>query len=138
MELTPTQRRFFISGSLGILFGFVCAYFASGNMWTEFWWSALMWTIVTNRMVLGMFVWCAWAYKRHPIFWFKLNTFIRWWTIGAFTSLPLAIGSMITPIEGMSSWSLFWATMMAGVIYGMIIDFCATKWGWEGKKLLES
>ncbi len=138
MELNLAQKRFLIAIALWTFFGFVCAYFASGNMWPEFWWSAIMWNIVTSRMVMWIFIGCVGVYKHHPVFWFKLNPFLRWALIWAITSLPFAIGATINPIEWISAGSVFWAAIMMWIIYGMIIDFCATKWGWEGKKLLDN
>jgi len=33
-------------------------------------------------------------------------------------------------------WSIFWASLVAGGVYGSIIDMIATKYGGEGKALL--
>lgn len=44
---------------------------------------------------------------------------------------------MITPIANQNPWNIFFATLIAGGIYGLIIDLAATKWGGEGKELLK-
>lgn len=97
-----------------------------------------MWNIVTSRFVTGMMIGFAGAFKHHPLFGFKLNPILRGIALGILTSLPLAIGTMITPVEAISPWTLFWATILMGAIYGAIIDFAATKWGGEGKELLKN
>jgi hypothetical protein len=137
MKLNHPQKRFFLAITLGTAFWFLCAYFASGNMGPWFWWSPMMWNIVTSRMLTGIMIWCVWVYKRHPVLWFKINAVSRWAIVWAITSIPLAIGWMISPVEWMSAVNIFWASLIMWVIYGIIIDLVATRWGWEGKKLLE-
>lgn len=134
--MTKAQKRFAIAVPLGVLFGFLCAYGASQNMWPNFWGSAMMWFIVASRFLTGFMIACVGVYTVHPLLWFKLNALKRGAWIGAITSLPMATGSMIW--NGMSepTWGVFFGIIFAGMIIGMIIDFCATKWGGEGKNLI--
>jgi hypothetical protein len=85
-------------------------------------------------MLIGLVVGLAGAYVVHPVLGFPLPWFFRGFLLGVFTSLPLAAGAMITPS---TTWMIFWATLITGGVYGLIIDFFATKFGGEGKSLLE-
>lgn len=131
------QKRFLIAMPLGIAFGFLCAYLASGSAVGPFWWTPMMWTIVTNRLLIGLVVGLAGAYTIHPILRFPLPPFLRGCCLGAITSLPLAIGVMIAPTPGTGVWTIFWLTILAGAVYGLIIDLVATRWGGQGAELLK-
>lgn len=128
MSALHSRKRFLVAVPLGIVFGFLCSYLASGGVSGDFWWTPLMWTIVTDRMVLGMMVWLAGAYVRHPIFGFRIHPLFRGGCVGIFASLPLATGGMIAPGE-YGAWEIFFLTCFAGMLYGMIIDMIATKVG---------
>lgn len=91
-----------------------------------------MWTIVTNRFAIGLIVGFAGAYTTHPVFGFRLPPYLRGFCLGVFISLSLAAGAMITPT---TTWTIFWATLIAGGIYGSVIDMIATKFGGEGKAI---
>lgn len=134
--MNKTQKRFTIAVPLWIVFGFLCAYWASQNMWPNFWGSAMMWFIVTSRFVTGFVIGCVWVYTTHPILWFKLNAIKRGAWIWAITSLPMATSSQMWNGITTPSWGVFFGIIIAGMIIGMIIDFCATKWGGQGKDLL--
>ena len=54
--------------------------------------------------------------------------------LGVFVSLPLASGAMV---GGDTPWMIFFATLIAGGIYGLIIDGFVTKFGGEGKEIIE-
>lgn len=136
--MTKAQRRFAIAVPLGILFGFLCAYGASSDMWANFWWSAMMWFIVASRFLTGFVIWCVGVYTVHPIFGFTLNPFIRWAWLWMITSLPFAVWTQIWS----SQWPtptlwVFFGVIIAWMIIGMIIDFCATKWWGQGAELLK-
>lgn len=123
---TPARKRFLIAAPLGIAFGFLCAYLASRSVTEAFWWTPLMWTIVTDRFVLGVAVGMVGVFVRHPIFGFGMSPAFRGAIIGILMSLPLATGGMINP-GPMGAWTVFFYTLIAGAVYGSIIDVVATK-----------
>lgn len=133
MALTARKKRFVIAMPLGIFAGLLCTWVSSGSV-PGIWGSALMWALITDRMLIGLVVGLAGAYLTHPLFGFPLPWYIRGFCLGVFVSLPLATGAMITPT---TAWSIFWATLIAGGVYGLIIDFFATKFGGEGKAITE-
>lgn len=55
MALIPRQKRFLIALPLGIVAGLICTYLASGST-PGIWGTAFMWTIITNRMLIGLVV----------------------------------------------------------------------------------
>ncbi len=134
---TPGRKRFMTAVPLGIAFGFLCAYLASRSVAVEFWWTPLMWTIVTDRFLVGLLVALGGAYVIHPVFRFRCHPILRGAVLGAVASLPLATGGMMTPPASMSAWTLFWATVLAGAFYGAVIDLIATKVAGEGEVLIK-
>lgn len=96
-----------------------------------------MWIIIVNRMTIGLVVGIAGVFTRHPMFGFRTPPYLRGAVFGAVVSIGLAIGTFITPASGpYSQTALFWMTILAGAVYGSIIDMIATKVGGEGKDLL--
>ncbi len=73
--------------------------------------------------------------------------YIRGLAMGLLVSLSLAFGSLVgtqdISVYGISlldggiapDTRVFWYTLAAGGVYGMVIDYCATKWGGEGKNI---
>jgi hypothetical protein len=92
-----------------------------------------MWTIITDRFLIGLVVGLAGVYTTHPVFGFKLPPCIRGFCLGVFVSLTLAAGYMM---NADATWTIFWATLIAGGVYGLIIDMLATKFGGEGKDMI--
>ncbi len=131
MTLLPRQKRFLIALPLGIVAGLVCTFLASSST-PDIWGTALMWTIIANRFVIGLVVGFAGAYTRHPVFNFPIPSYFRGFCLGVFVSLSLAAGVMMDPT---GTWMIFWATLVAGGVYGLIIDMLATKFGGEGKSI---
>lgn len=134
---TPGRKRFAISVLLGIAFGFFCAYLASRTSVAAFWWTPTMWTIVTDRFLIGLVVAMSGAYVIHPIFRFRCPAAVRGTIMGAIVSLPLATGAMIAPAANFAAWPMFWVTVGAGAIYGFVIDLVATHVAGEGDALLK-
>lgn len=136
----PIFRRKLTCILLGLAFGFLCAYV--GWMFSpelkadpNFWWSPFMWFIVYNRMLIGFFILLLGVFTIHPVFHFKLSPWFRGAVAGAIVSVDLAIATL-----GMSfanPWQTFWALIIVGAIYGVIIDVVATKWAGEGELLLK-
>jgi hypothetical protein len=92
-----------------------------------------MWTIITNRFLIGLVVGLAWAYTTHPVLGFKMPPCVRGFCLGVFVSLTLATGYMV---NASATWTIFWATLIAGGVYGLVIDMLATKFGGEGKDMI--
>ncbi len=102
--------------------------------------------IVTDRILIGMVIGLAGAYRKHPVFGFPIPWFVRGTCLGIFVSLPLAIGMvmgeattwvMFLRMDETTPWMIFFATLIAGGIYGFVIDGFATKFGGEGKEIIE-
>lgn len=136
---TPLCKRKFISVILWISFWFLCSYLA--YVWSDinknnpqYWWSALMWAIVYNRVLIWLFVCLLWLITVHPL-WFRLYPVFRWFIWWIVVSLDLAIWSMI--LWWPESMKIFIWTIVTWWIYWMIIDLVATKFAWEGKDLLD-
>lgn len=135
MSKIPSRKRFLVAISLGLAFGVLCAWLASKNDPTIFSLkSSTFWTIVWNRFLIGLMIAFAGAFVRHPIFGFRCFPVFRGAILGAIVSLVIAFGILTMPIENVTM--IFWATIGAGAIYGIIIDLVATKVGGEGKELL--
>lgn len=136
----PMVRRMFTSVILWILFGFLCAYLAWAWDATQmanpnYWGSAMMWNIVFNRFLIGVMIAFAGFVTFHPILKVRMYPALRGAFIWAGVSLGIAFGPFI--MEMPNAWTLLWYTLIAGAVYGMIIDLLATKVGWEGSALME-
>ncbi len=134
----PIVKRIAIAEILGLGAGLLCISFVAKEM-PEIWdlKNPLFWTIVINRIVLGLVVGLAGFMTFHPIFKFRCFPFLRGAVFGAVVSLSMAFGGLIGNPHPETMMTIFWATIIAGVVYGMIIDIVATKFGGEGKALLE-
>jgi hypothetical protein len=135
----PAVKRKITAVLLGIGFGFLCAYFASLNMvGQDFWWTTSMWGIVFNRFLIGIVIFFAGVWTKCVL----TNWPIRWWLrgplLGAVVSVDLAIWNLYSPLPADKLMWIFWMTILMGAVYGLIIDFAATKIGGEGKKFSES
>jgi hypothetical protein len=136
----PISKRKMICITLGIGAGFLCAYLASTspNAAVDFWWSPLMWTIVFNRMLIGVFILIAGLMNYHPVFNMKFPAWLRGSVFGAFVSLDIAIPVFMSPNMAIDEMRMiFWMTIAAGAVYGLIIDVIATKVAGDGKELME-
>lgn len=132
---TPMVKRMSLSLILWALAGLLCAYLASTNsIDSNFWGSAVMWSIFFNRFVIGFVVALAWFIVVHPLLKFRMYPVCRWACVWFLVSLSLAFGAYSAGGENASS--IFWATIVLGMIYGLIIDLVVTKVAWEGEVLL--
>jgi len=124
---------------LGLIFGLICVALAAQddpNIWC--WKNPLMWNILINRTLIGVLVGCAGFMVKHPVFGFRVHPILRGAIIGAFVSLDMAVGVFMAPdmtIEKMKM--IFWGSIGVGSVYGLIIDFIATKIAGEGKVLMK-
>ena len=140
-EKHPARTRFLVAVPLGIVAGLICVALA-GQSSPEIWnvKNPLLWTLLTDRFLIGLVIGLAGAYTHHPVFGFRMPAFLRGAALGTLVSLPIAFGALTTPIEqiptGVTLNFIFWATLAAGAIYGLVIDVIATKVGGEGKQLI--
>ncbi|MBF0173636.1 MAG: hypothetical protein HQL83_09345 [Magnetococcales bacterium] len=134
----PAAKRFMVALSLGIVFGFLCLYLV-GRQQPEIasLTHPIAWSILTDRILIGMVIAFAGAFTVHPILGFSYRPWLRGSCLGAVVSLPIATGAMSGPSTGpMSPWVVFVATVVSGMIYGAIIDLVATRVGGEGVDLV--
>jgi len=135
----PLVKRKLICVVLGIVFGFLCFYLAEGGNGPEesLWCTPVMWGILFNRLLLGVMVFLAGFITFHKTFKFRLYPWLRGLIVGAFVSVDLAIWYLMMPdIDSSQKWAIFGMTIVAGAVYGLIIDVVATKLSAEGKDLL--
>lgn len=91
-----------------------------------------MWQIVFNRFLIGIFIFIAGAFTHSPLRW-RFWPWFRGVMMGALVSLDMALGGLL----GETSTDIFWAIIISGALYGLIIDVVATKFSAEGKPLIE-
>ncbi|MBD3156536.1 hypothetical protein GF369_01785 [Candidatus Peregrinibacteria bacterium] len=134
----PASKRKMLCLAMGLGFGFLCAYLASSGMeGQDFWWTPLMWSIVINRTLIGFVVFVLGAYNYIPLFKSKYPAWLRGAAIGALFSLGMATGIFMNPEMAEEATMIFWMTIAAGAMYGLIIDSVATALFGDGKKLTE-
>jgi peptidoglycan/LPS O-acetylase OafA/YrhL len=137
MTFQKSAKRFFFAIPLGFVFGIICVWMASRDVPELFdFKNALFWTIVTNRLLIGILIAFAGAFTRFPVCGFCFPAWLRGIFCGAIVSLTLACGVLIEPNP--EAWKYFWLTIASGAFYGLIIDVLATKFGGEGKKFLNN
>ncbi|MBF0162426.1 MAG: hypothetical protein HQL88_09065 [Magnetococcales bacterium] len=138
MTTHPAAKRFVTALGLGTLSGLLCLFLAAqGQPELATPGNPIFWAILTDRMLIGMVVALAGAFTRHPILGFSYRPWLRGACMGTVVSLPLAAGAMSGPApQPFSLWTLFFATLIAGGVYGAIIDWVATQVGGEGRSLL--
>lgn len=136
----PMVQRKAICGIIGIAFGFLFAYLYSIRPelqnYPNFWGSALMWSILVNRLMIGIVIFIAGVFTVIPLFNWRFAPWFRGLMLGAFVSLDLALWPLTINLD--NAWSIFWFTIGAGAFYGLIIDIVATKITGEGKDLLRT
>jgi hypothetical protein len=105
---------------------------------SKFWWTPLMWAIVFNRFLIGLFVYFAGAINYDAWLKCKWWSWLRGFIVGAIVSIDMAIGIFMSPTTGSyDAVTVFWMTILAGAVYGLIIDLVATKVAGDGKKFTE-
>lgn len=138
MQNHPAAKRFIVAMVLGGGFGLLCVFMAAQHQPELFSLShPIFWTILTDRILIGWVVALAGAYTVHPVLGFPYRPLWRGACMGGVVSLPLAAGAMSGPVPPpFSLWSIFFATLVAGAVFGAIIDLVATRVGGEGAGLL--
>ncbi|CAK0756892.1 conserved membrane hypothetical protein [Gammaproteobacteria bacterium] len=132
-------KRFLIAIGLGGLFGLLCVSLAAyhqpeiANLFNP-----LFWTIFSDRVLIGIMVAGAGVFTVDPLLGWHYLPCLRGSWIGILVSVPLAAGSMTSPPpSNMSHWMIFGITLLAGAIYGAIIDVTTTRIAGQGKILIE-
>ncbi|MBN1269944.1 MAG: hypothetical protein JXB04_10165 [Kiritimatiellae bacterium] len=115
---------------LGILFGLLCCWLASGE--TKVWGTPLMWSILWNRLLIGVLVFVAGAINYHAFLKFRIYPCLRGAACGLVVSADAAIGSLMGGYVAVAVWG----TLVMGAIYGLLIDAIATKVAGEGRAVL--
>ena len=130
----PLLRRIAIGKSFGMLLGLLCLFLISHDM-PEIWSLShpLFWTILVNRIMIGVMVALMGIIVIYPIINIRLYPAIRGAFVGSVVSLDIAIPILMAPDMQFA----FWATIVAGALYGGIIDVIATKYAGEGKTLIK-
>lgn len=132
--LLPIAKRKMICVSLGLLFWLLCCYLAS-NSNPDIRWTPMMWSIIYNRVLIWIFVMLFGFVNYYQFFSIRLLPALRWAIAWFWVSLDLAIGIHIIPTE--NAWTIFWLTLIAWIIYWMIIDLVATKFSWDWEVLMK-
>lgn len=140
MKITsqPLLKRLFYSIIIGIVFGFVCAVFASIGMaeGQPYWGSSLMWGIVYNRALIGVVVCIAGALNYCGACHMRIIPAIRGFVLGCIVSLDLSIWFLLIPnVDPESIKFLFISSIVIGGVYGMITDIVVTKSFGDGQKI---
>ena len=136
----PIVKRKAISVVLGTAFGFLSAYILWANIPSlqagyDFWGSALMWNFVYNGFLIWIAVFIAWVFTIHPLFKFRFYPEVRGAIMWGLVSLDIAI--LAYNLELAVASKVFWVIILIWVAYGIVIDFVASAFGWEGKELLD-
>lgn len=132
--LLPIAKRKMICVSMWLLFWLLCCFLASSSN-PNIRWSAMMWSILYNRMLIWIFVMLFWFVNYYSFFNMRLLPWFRWALAWFWVSLDLAIWILIIPTQ--DSWTVFWLTLLAWAIYWLIIDVVATKFSWDWEILLK-
>jgi hypothetical protein len=129
------SKRIGLAKGMGLLAGLLCAYGAStqGVIGAFDYHSAMFWTIVLNRGILGMIIGVVGVYTLHPYLRFKIGPVLRGIVFGATISLLMATGILIAGEP--DRWIGFWYTIGAGIVIGVVIDLVVTKLYGQGREL---
>ncbi|MBF0425012.1 MAG: hypothetical protein HQL66_04220 [Magnetococcales bacterium] len=138
MSAKPAAKRFAVSVVLGAASGLLCIWLAAKHQpELASLTNPVFWTIMSDRILIGFVVALAGAFTAHPVFGFPFRPWVRGSCMGLLVSVPMATGSLIAPPNPMvSPWVIFFLSLVAGAVYGMIIDWVATRVGGEGAALL--
>ena len=134
----PFFRRAVVCVFGGIFFGFVCLGLASqGDPTILDFKNPVFWSILFNRFLIGWVLIFAGAFSTHPVLKIRVFPSIRGAIVGVVVSMNMAIGAFLSqkiPTDEQSS--VFWMTILAGAIFGLIIDVVASRVGGTGRDIL--
>ena len=126
-------KRLLIALSSGVVLAFIDIWLSSSSV-PDAWdlSGPMFWYMFSSRVLIGFFVALAGVYTVHPVL--KVNMYLkRGVIIGALLSIPLAASVFF---DEAATWGLFWLIILSGAVYGLIIDFVATKFAGQGRELL--
>ncbi len=131
--------RITLAKTIGFIFGLI-AFFAVPNFLTEadimfrFW---ILFLYTTIWAFVGLF----WIMDKDPIFNYKIPFWIRWPLVWGLLNTIIVLFSY-TIFQTLIVWTMldwyspFWFALEWAIL-GLIIDFIATKYYWEGESLIK-
>jgi len=126
-------KRKSVCALLGIVCGLICCAMAATKV-EGLWGSTLMWVILWNRLLIGIFVFVVGVFNYHAILKIRLFPWLRGAAMGAIVSIGPAVASLMGP-EGYQPQAV-WGFIIMGAIFGLLIDVIATKVAGDGKALV--
>lgn len=96
--------RVVLTTILGFIFGWVCYFLSKSGGPLN---ASLMWSIIFSRTLLGFVI---------GISSLRMNYLLHGIILGIIVSFPMALASAIM------SASVFWGTLIAGAVYGFLIE----------------
>lgn len=137
----PIVKRKLISIVIGTAFGFLTAYILWANIRSlqtgyDFWGSILMWNFVFNGFLIWLVVFITWVFTIHPVFKFRFYPELRGAIMWGLVSIDLAF--LPFSLELAAAGKVAWVIILTWVCYGIVIDFVASAFWWEGKELLKT
>ncbi len=130
-------KRLLVGMLLGAIVGLIAAYAAAthGIAGAFDFWDATFWSIMFNRMSLGVVVAMFGVFTVHPLCTsLKIGPVLRGLDGGSWISLLLATSLLASGAVG---WGLFWVVLIVGALVGVVIDLILTKLYGQGKQLLD-
>ena len=128
-------RRILLSLVLGVIFALVDVFVVSWATGTAIW-SAnnpVCWAIFLSRFPIGFFVGLVGTVTEHPVFPVVHMRYLR--GIGVGLLLSLGLGAISFSVFG-TAWSVFFVILIAGAVYGLVIDWAATTFVGDGKQMI--
>ena len=138
-KMTPLMKRIALGKTMGFFMGLTP------------WIFLIYLTDIDTRVILGLLLWMSitgvligamWIMHKHPVLGFKMWWLLRGSLIGAmmFGTVSLLSYDSLSQIVNILSFgyleSAYWI-IIDGAILGATIDYFATKYYWQGKKLLK-
>jgi len=108
-------KRIIISTLSGLLFGIVCYGLAAGGGHVLP--KPIAWQIIANRTLIGFAI---------GISVLRMNWALHGVLLGFLFSLPMAYSGMVADVPGFSKSQMFIATVVMGMIYGLLIEVITT------------
>ena len=105
------SKRAMLATLFGLIFGFVCWGLAASE-------SSIVWplavSIIISRTLMGFVIGISalkWPWWLHGV------------VIGGLSSLPMGFSGLMAPMGG---WSIFWGSIVMGVVYGFLTEVFTT------------
>lgn len=138
-KMSPLMKRIALGKTIGFAIGAIMWGYLSylTDIDTAFIFWILLWCSITGVLIGAM-----WIMHKHPLFGFKMWWLLRGSLIGAmmFGTLSLVSYDMISQVMEVFYIGYFkspYWIMIDGAILGAVIDYFATKYYGQGKKLFK-